>query len=63
MKEMMKTVTDAKILIVDDQEANVLLVQSLLEEHGYERIRTITDPRLTVETVQEFDPDLILLDL
>lgn len=59
----METLTDAKILIVDDQEPNVLLVQSLLEDEGYQHIRTTLDSRQVLDIYREFQPDLIVLDL
>ncbi len=55
--------TDARILIVDDQEVNVLVLQSLLEEEAYTHIQTTTDSRRVLALVAEFQPDLILLDL
>ena len=55
--------TDAKILIVDDQESNILLVQSQLEVRGYTHFLTTTDPRRALALFAEFQPDLVLLDL
>jgi putative two-component system response regulator len=52
-----------KILIVDDEPANVALLEDLLEEHGYTRVMSITDSRNSIRTCNEFQPDLILLDL
>lgn len=54
---------NAKILIVDDQEANIDVLASLLEMQGYENIKTTQDPRDVVDLYASFDPDLILLDL
>lgn len=54
---------DARILIVDDQEANVLFLEGLLQEGGYRRYLSLRDPRAVVEVYDEFRPDLILLDL
>lgn len=59
----MEKLTDARILIVDDQEPNVLLVQSLLKDEGYEHIRTTLDSRQVLDIYREFQPDLIVLDL
>ena len=53
----------AKILIVDDEPANVLLLERILENAGYSRIRTTTNSLLVEDLTQEFDPDIILLDL
>jgi putative two-component system response regulator len=52
-----------KILIVDDEPLNVALLEDLLSENGYTRIRAITDSRVALEACREFEPDLILLDL
>jgi putative two-component system response regulator len=52
-----------KILIVDDEPVNVALLEDMLCESGYARIRSLTDSRQTLATCAEFDPDLILLDL
>jgi putative two-component system response regulator len=53
---------DARILIVDDQEANVLLLRKILASAGYREVAGITDPRQTEALFEELEPDLILLD-
>jgi len=55
--------TEARILVVDDQEANVRLLQRLLERAGYTHVSTTTDSRQVLAMYEELDPDLILLDL
>lgn len=52
-----------RILAIDDEEANVLLLRSLLEREGYRDIHTLTDPRLAAAAYAELMPDLVLLDL
>jgi putative two-component system response regulator len=52
-----------KILIVDDDKTEVLLLKKLLQRHGYNHVMDVTDSRLAVETCAKFDPDLLLLDL
>jgi len=52
-----------KILIVDDEPTNVALLQDMLAEAGYTRVKAITESRLALETCADFDPDLVLLDL
>lgn len=52
-----------RILIVDDEDANVLLLASLLEREGYVDIHTITDPATALEAFVRLEPDLVLLDL
>ncbi|MCX6220845.1 MAG: response regulator [Bacteroidia bacterium] len=53
----------ANIMIVDDQEANIDVLEGFLEIQGYNNLKTITDPRTVVELYKSFKPDLILLDL
>jgi DNA-binding response OmpR family regulator len=55
--------TDAGILIVDDQEANLRLLERILEWGGYRRRLSIGDSRQALAAFQEFQPDLVLLDL
>jgi signal transduction histidine kinase len=54
---------DPKILVVDDEEANVVLLEFLLQRNGYARIKTLTDSRKVAAAAAEFLPDLVLLDL
>lgn len=53
----------AKILIVDDQEANVSLLEQMLVGAGYESIASTTDPEQVCELHLRNHYDLILLDL
>jgi len=57
------TLKNAKILIVDDKEANIDILVGLLEFQGYTNLKTTTDSRLVVSLFNIFQPDLILLDL
>ncbi len=54
---------NAKILIVDDIEENILLFEQLLETAGYHNMLGITDPLDTFDLFESFCPDLILLDI
>ncbi|MFL6659112.1 MAG: response regulator, partial [Massilia sp.] len=56
-------IRNASILIVDDQEANVLLLEQMLQNSGYTRITTTQDPTTVVGLHQQHRYDLILLDL
>ncbi len=53
----------AKILIVDDQPANVQLLTRLLTEAGYTAVHATMDPSEVVVLQARHDHDLILLDL
>ena len=52
-----------KILIVDDQEANILLLERMLRSAGYDSLTTTTDPLQVCELHLKNRYDLILLDL
>ncbi len=54
---------DAKILIVDDEPANVRFLEIVLQEAGYSTLCSTTDAREAVSRFQDFQPDIILLDL
>lgn len=54
---------EARILLVDDQDLNLRLLQSILRKAGYENIMSSADPRDVVQICAAFRPDLILLDL
>jgi len=53
----------AKILIIDDEESNVQLLDTLLKQTGYKNILTTTDPTLAADLCLHYKPDLVLLDL
>ena len=55
--------THARILIVDDQEANLRLLERILFRAGYTQVRRTSDPRETLSLCESFGPDLLLLDL
>jgi putative two-component system response regulator len=53
----------ARILLVDDEPANVELLRRLLVRAGYSRFADTTDPLRAAELCESFNPDLICLDL
>ena len=53
----------AKILIVDDEPANVRLLERILALAGCHQVRTTTDSRQALALFLEAEPDLVLLDL
>ncbi len=53
----------AKLLIVDDEPANVRLMEQLLERAGYTDLQSTTDAREVLPLYARCRPDLILLDL
>jgi putative two-component system response regulator len=56
-------ILNSKILIIDDQPVNVLLLQKLLENKGYTSLHSTTDSRKASQMYSEIHPDLVLLDL
>jgi PAS domain S-box-containing protein len=56
-------ILNATILIVDDQEANVILLEQMLRNEGYQHITTTQDPLAVCGLHEEQGFDLILLDL
>jgi CheY-like chemotaxis protein len=56
-------ILNANVLIVDDQEANVLLLEDILQEAGYTRVSSTMDPHAVAALHRENHYDLILLDV
>ncbi len=56
-------ILNASILIVDDQEANVQLLNLMLQEAGYRSITSTLDPHAVYALHRDNHYDLILLDL
>ena len=54
---------NARILIVDDQPANVSLLEAMLQEEGYTRVSSTMDPSTVCAMHRKAPFDLILLDL
>jgi CheY-like chemotaxis protein len=52
-----------RILVVDDQQANVLLLERMLRGAGYTSVASTLDPLLVSELHRKHQFDLILLDL
>ena len=52
-----------RVLVVDDEEANVRALSRLLARAGYTEVESTTDPREVPGIFAEFRPDLLLLDL
>lgn len=59
----MRAVCDARILVIDDEPANLALAAAVLSREGYSNIETVPDPRQAIERYLAFRPDLVLLDL
>jgi CheY-like chemotaxis protein len=51
-----------RVLVVDDQPTNTMVLASLLSKRGYETC-AVNDSRQVLRTVREFEPEMILLDI
>jgi EAL domain-containing protein (putative c-di-GMP-specific phosphodiesterase class I) len=60
---MSSSLAHSRILIVDDEPANVRLMTRILQSAGYRQIEGISDARAVLDARQSWRPDLILLDL
>jgi putative two-component system response regulator len=54
---------NSKVLIVDDQQANVMLLEQILGQAGYKQVVSTTDSREVLGLYKQHAPDLVLLDL
>lgn len=63
MSDVDSYILNARILVVDDNHMNVVLLKALLEAEGYAHVRGVTDPREAVALYQAEPFDLVLLDI
>jgi EAL domain-containing protein (putative c-di-GMP-specific phosphodiesterase class I) len=54
---------NARVVLVDDEPANLSLLTQLLSRSGLRNLHPVTDSRQALATIEELDPDLVLLDL
>lgn len=55
--------SQAKVLLVDDEPANVRLLERILMISGCLKLQATTDSRQALPMFLEFEPDIVLLDL
>ena len=56
-------ISNATIMLVDDEPINVKVARKYLQEFGYERFIAITEPKEAFPTIESEMPDVILLDI
>jgi putative two-component system response regulator len=56
-------ILNSRILIVDDQAENVLLLERILKRAGYGHLHSVTDSRKALHAFSSFQPDLVAMDL
>lgn len=57
------TILKAPILIVDDEPANIKLLQMMLQAGGFQQVHATGDPHAVEELYEAHQPDLVILDL
>ncbi|MEI6985116.1 MAG: SpoIIE family protein phosphatase [Rhodospirillaceae bacterium] len=62
-KQVLTDLRDARVMIVDDNRVNRHLLMALLERGGITRIDLAEDGEQGLARIDQFKPDLILLDL
>ena len=58
-----QTLAGARILVIDDEPANLALMRQVLAREGYGQVTTEADPRAAVDRFGALAPDLVILDL
>ena len=53
----------ARVLIVDDDPGNRVVLEEILRAHGFSEIETLSDPRQVLGMFTSYQPDILLLDL
>lgn len=56
-------ITGSRILVIDDEEANLELLRGLLMREGYVDVHCVADASLATSAFIELMPDIVLLDL
>lgn len=63
VRDALLGVSECRVLVVDDTPANTRLARGLLTAAGLTHVRELQDSTTIESVLDEFDPDLILLDL
>src|SRR5581483_847536 len=59
----LKRLVDALVMMVDDEPINIEVTQIHLEEAGYTRFISTSEPREALDLIRMHRPDVLLLDL
>ncbi|CAN5466634.1 two-component system response regulator [soil metagenome] len=57
------TIAEARILLVDDEPANVRVLEMMLNDDGYMNLKSASDGMTALAAFEDFKPDIVLLDL
>lgn len=58
-----RILAESRILIVDDNPSNVMILERMLSWSGYSNVRSTYSPSKAISLFATFDPDLVILDL
>lgn len=58
-----QTLTDAMIMMVDDEPLEMEVIQIFLQRLGYHRFILVEESTLAISTIIKYRPDIVLLDL
>jgi CheY-like chemotaxis protein len=61
--DMIPNSFEKRILVVDDVALVCQVVVNQLRSAGFENVASETDPRLVLDAISEFKPDMVLLDI
>jgi PAS domain S-box-containing protein len=60
---MEEYILESKILIIDDQQANIEVLVDLLTLKGYTNVHSLNDSTKSLSMIESIKPDVVLLDL
>ncbi len=63
MKLRNQITASSRILVVDDEDSNIVVLERLLRQAGYVHIHGTTDSRSAAPLYDQLSPDLVFLDL
>ncbi|AMQ90557.1 MULTISPECIES: response regulator [Marinobacter] len=63
MSAILNDIRQSKLLIIDDEPANLELLEELFAKEGFEQVLSSVDAVRVSSLIQGFRPDIILLDL
>ena len=62
-REPLRSVSDARVLAVDDNPANTMLLRRVLAKAGLPHVEEVHDPLVVMDLLERSGADLVLLDL
>ncbi len=60
---LLSSFAEAKVLLVDDNQANIHLLEAMLAKAGMRHVFSTTESHRALRLVDEIEPDVVLLDL